>query len=473
MRVRIFFIAMMLISITLSVFAETITLQDFLDMVYQNHPFFSREALTAEIEKKQAESLLGAKDWQFSVSPYYSHLGEASAAEYSAQSLDSIGGEAAFGGPIWTTGGTLGFSVVSDYNIRHYGSGTPNSEAFKQSIGLSYTQPLLKNMGGILDRLGYELSAYGINLAEVQSLENEEDFMLDLSTRFLDWVHLSEMVRIFEERLRLAGEQLAQVEARYRSNLVDRVDVLRGEDAVRSAEQGLLQLETKWKARQAELAVLARSEEIYEKSPVFELYVLEELPEMEESVSALIENSRLLGTFQILENQLVHQRAGLLEEKRPELNLIFSGGLAGRDEKFVSSLEITKPDVTVSLEFKAFPGNQGIKAKIEKIDLQVRQLQDEKGGFAISLEASIRNLQIQIVEMEKILELNQAQIRSAQEKTEEELKLYNQGRGQLTFVIQSRDNEQNARLSYADNAALYHNLIFQYHALLDELFPSE
>jgi len=73
--------------------------------------------------------------------------------------------------------------------------------------------------------------------------------------------------------------------------------------------------------------------------------------------------------------------------------------------------------------------------------------------------------------MGKILELNQAQIESAQEKTKEELKLYNQGRGQLTFVIQSRDNEQNARLSYVDNAALYHLLKLQYQALLDKLYP--
>ena len=41
----------------------------------------------------------------------------------------------------------------------------------------------------------------------------------------------------------------------------------------------------------------------------------------------------------------------------------------------------------------------------------------------------------------------------------------------LTFVIQSRDNEQNARLSQAGSAALYHRLRLQYRALVDELAP--
>jgi len=52
------------------------------------------------------------------------------------------------------------------------------------------------------------------------------------------------------------------------------------------------------------------------------------------------------------------------------------------------------------------------------------------------------------------------------------LKLYNQGRGDLTFVIQSRDNEENAKLTYAQNSTLYHKLILQYRSLLDELLPS-
>jgi hypothetical protein len=83
------------------------------------------------------------------------------------------------------------------------------------------------------------------------------------------------------------------------------------------------------------------------------------------------------------------------------------------------------------------------------------------------------NLLIQLEDLEKVLDLNQKQIESAQEKTKEEIKLYNQGRSQLTFVIQSEDNEEAAWLTYAGNAYLYHSLILQYYALLDELLIIE
>jgi outer membrane protein TolC len=69
-----------------------------------------------------------------------------------------------------------------------------------------------------------------------------------------------------------------------------------------------------------------------------------------------------------------------------------------------------------------------------------------------------------------VLELNAGQIKSAREKTKEELKLYNQGRGDLTFVIQSRNNEENAKLTLAGNALTYHKMVLEYRALMDQVF---
>ena len=89
---------------------------------------------------------------------------------------------------------------------------------------------------------------------------------------------------------------------------------------------------------------------------------------------------------------------------------------------------------------------------------------------AVALASALTSLHIQLSELEEVLALNQEQIESARERTEEELKLYNQGRGELTFVIQSRDNEQNAKLTLAQNALTYHKLLIEYQALTDQLF---
>ena len=58
-------------------------------------------------------------------------------------------------------------------------------------------------------------------------------------------------------------------------------------------------------------------------------------------------------------------------------------------------------------------------------------------------------------------------------ETVAEVERYNSGRGELTFVIQSQDNEMAARLAYARNAATYQALGLQLRALTDSLLDSD
>jgi outer membrane protein TolC len=318
------------------------------------------------------------------------------------------------------------------------------------------------------------LSDFTIDLTEVQATENQEDFLADVAIRYIEWVFFSEAIVIGEERLKLAEEQLEQTMKKYNANLVDRVDVLRAEDAINISKQTILQLESQWKAKQAELAVLAGTEEVYKKRPSYDIYSLVPLPEREEASSQLKSQSRLLQTFGILREQLLYQRDGLLNQRRAQLDLTLAGGLFGRGEDdFGESLKIYRPDMTVSLLFSTPLEKRTINGQIDKLDVEIKRIEEDMKSVETNLLSAMINLLIQIVELEKVLELNQEQINSAREKTEEEIKLYNQGRSQLTFVIQSRDNEENAKLLYAENASLYHTLLLQYRALLDELLLVE
>ncbi|MCH8289030.1 MAG: TolC family protein, partial [Candidatus Marinimicrobia bacterium] len=122
-----------------------------------------------------------------------------------------------------------------------------------------------------------------------------------------------------------------------------------------------------------------------------------------------------------------------------------------------------------ALQFSVPLGNNSAKSNINRTDVQISQLRSQVKEVVIGLTSIVSNLHTQMTEMEKVLQLNVEQINSSKEKTKEELKLYNQGRGDLTFVIQSRDNEQNAKLLYAVNAFTYHTLFIQYRSLTDQL----
>jgi outer membrane protein TolC len=462
--------------------AQTITLDEYLDRIYRVHPFFEKESLSVAIENRAQEGLLGTEDWNLTGTSYYSHQKLLASSAFSPDRIDALGLDAAAQRAFWKTGGRLSLSWSSQFSdqkladiVIPFPTGsmvipTGPSEFYQHKVYASYSQPLLQNYGGKLDRLAYELSDYDIDFTEVQTVENQEDFLADLAGRFLNWVLLTEQKRIAEERKLLAEEELERTVKKRKSFLVDQVDVLRAEDAVRIAEQSLVLVESQWKALRAELSVLCRSEEMCQKSPRFDLYHIEQLPSPEDARRTLREQSRILHTLGIRRDQLLHLRDGYQEQVRPQLFLNLGAGLQGGDDRFGDAFVLDKPDMSVSLMFQYPLENRSARTNVATTTLEIDRLETEIENISLELESAAVNLLILIREMEKVLQLNQEQIESAAAKTEEELDLYNQGRSDLTFVILSRDNEQQAKLTYAQNAASYQKLILQYRALMDEFF---
>jgi len=166
---------------------------------------------------------------------------------------------------------------------------------------------------------------------------------------------------------------------------------------------------------------------------------------------------------------LLRQETATKELTRAQLLLTTQVGLVSGAEAAGDAFGFDNQDLGVFLQYKYPLGNTRATREFEKVQLQVRQLKYASDEAELGLESAARNLLIQIQELEKAMDINQQQLETGRQKTEAELKRYNQGRGDLTFVIQSQDNEQNIHLSYAQNAALYHNLTLRLKAILDEL----
>jgi outer membrane protein TolC len=462
--------------------ASTITLPELIESLKKTHPFFTKESLSPEIERKSQESHLGAQDWVVRSSPYYTYQEPVSSGLGIPSKLHNIVANVAVEKTLWSTGGRFSLSWSTSYNDQTVADivipmptgdiviPVGPSAFYTNKAYLTYTQPLLQNLGGKLDRLNYELNAYTVDIIDLQAQENEEGFILDIADIFLDWVLLTEQQRIAKERLGLSKEQLGQVKRKHAAYLVDRVDVLRAEDAVRIAEQTLVLIGSQLEAKRAELAVIAQTEQLYDDEPDFDIYRLDTLPEIDEAVATIKERSKILNALRIRREQLVHLVSGYEETERPQLYLSIGAGLQGGHEEFSESFELDKPDVLIALDFRYPLGNRKARADILRSTLEAKQLTEDIRNIELEFEAGIHNLLVLIKRMEEVLNLNEEQIASARAKTNEEIKLYNQGRNLLAIVIQSRDNEQQAKLTYAQNAATYHKLIIQYRALMDELF---
>lgn len=464
------FIGVILLVGGVNVRAETITQREFLRQLIDSHPLFVKEKLTMEILTEERKGLKSINDWNFNSTAVYNH-DEPAFAFTGPEKTDAFQLSGSVNKLNWNNGSVLSASFATtrvDLKIDPF-YGVPDNY-YENILAVSYSLPLKKNKGGLLNRLAYDLKKYDIDISDLISLENQENFLEIYSLKFLEWVFLLEQKSIIQQRLELSKELLHNTQEKRDANLIDEVDVIRANDAVLIAQQNLMLVDTKIGGIKSELAEITQDSRYLYLSPVFDLYQFDDLKSIDESVQELHDNARMLKYLSIRIDQLRYFQKGNKEQTKPDLSFFTELSVTDADKGIGNSLVMDKPSVMVGLKY-AFPfGHKEAKSNMVKTELQVDQLIKEKEEISLNLTSSLVSVHQQLSQLNKVLELNVLQIESAKKKTDEEMKLYNQGRGQMTFVIQSRDSEEAAKLTYAENAFQYHKLSLLLLEITDQLY---
>jgi outer membrane protein TolC len=450
--------------------ARAIELDEYIELVKQNHPFFQKEQLAVEVEESRRPTLLPRYEWRYSLMPQYTVRDEPSTSDLFSNMAQVAALEAGMERS-FADGRQVGLSVSTSYTWLQnppVPTVAEEEDSFRHGLTLSASWPLKKNVER-LARLGYDLQEYTIRAKETQIQENLESFLVEPATLFIDWAYALELVDIYRQRLELAEEQLQTTNRMYRSNLVDRLDVLRAEDAIRTAQQAIFEYESLAKSIQATLATLSDTQSIYEQRPDFDFYSFTKLPAAAEAALRGKTSTRLKEPLLVLIEQLRFQSDAVGEREKSTLDLFLEAGIYGPQEKFVDSLRVIYPQATVGLSYSPATGLEQVESERLFIRTQIRQLEAEIEALEKTVETNVTSLLIQAADLEKIIELNRQLIDSAEEKAVEEARLYNQGRNMLTNVIQSRDNVQAQKARLVDSFARHHRLIIQYRALMDQL----
>lgn len=481
---RILAVAGCLAIVATAAAAQVVTMDEYLERVKTTNPYFRVEKMQKDIAQKESDRYLGRQDWRLNANSSINHVEPLRTGPFDPDRVDvfvlGAGTERSF----WGSGSRLtvdwqtditdqkipGFSIPGPGGGIEIPIGPPTF--YRNILSATWSLPLMQNSGGELDRLDYDLSLYDIDINDVTALENQENYLLDVGSTFIQWALAEEQIRIAEDRLDIATEELERSERKRSAFLVDEVDVLRSRDALLGTQSALYLIESQWKAVQAELATLAEDVEIYQSKPQYDIYDLPGPPEIESFVDYVTHRTRLVRTLEFQLEQIVRLEQGYDDIKKPELALNLRAALLGGDEDFTGSFEITNPDVGIGLVFSYPINNRTATADVEKTRLQIRQLELSIQNTQLSLEAAARTIIVRMRELRDVIDNNIEQISSNKKRTEEEIKLYTQGRNDLTFVIQSRDRVALSELEYAGNAAEYHHLLLQLRALSDELLPT-
>ncbi|MDH5678863.1 MAG: TolC family protein [Nitrospinota bacterium] len=464
---------------------QTISMESFLERVKVTHPYFRKETLAVEVERKTQESLVGTEDWVLSGSPSYLHAEPARAGGFTPESIDQMGVTVGLSRHYWSTGSTLSFEFGHTYSDQRAEDiqlplpdgpvSLPNDAGVFRETGLSvtYRHPLMQNSGGLLSRLAHDLQGFNVEAATIVAEENQENFLLNIGGKYIDWALLAEQRAIADARLELAKNESARTQEKRKHNLVDDVDVIRAKDAVIIGRQNIGLIDSAMAGIEAELRTIASMEAGSKLAPDFDLYSpARDILPLAQSLERLGESSRLLRIFDIRLRQVESQKMGASEAEKPRLDAVLQGGVKGGGAELGDSTQMDKPQALAALVFSYPLGATSARADIAKAALQQERISEERSSTLYDLQGALKNTLARITILEQALALDRERIKIAEEKTKAELKRYDQGRSELTFVIQSRDSEEAARLVHARDCADYHRLALVYRALMDTLLPS-
>ena len=435
---KIFFMLILIISAG-HLFAEKITIESFISNILEKHPQLELYAENENTVKIRSESALSLEKWIFSIKPFINYFGEASSLQYKSSETKQYGTELSIKTPLGLSGGEIGLSGSAAADYYEPLSADTGDELYKPKITVFFNQSLLKNRGLKESKLLDQELKDDLNILVLNNKELTEKIIYEFSALYLDWVYLTETIQLMKTRLDFAEKLLQQIKARYNSNLVDAIDILRGEESVVNSRQSLILYQNR-----LELLVNSLKDEleidISNDTPDFDFYEISSAEAQGISFSDISENR--IFQINLLEKEKLEKtskRYKLL--KQASLDLSVNIGLSGRDEEFGNALSETSTDAGISLTYSGSVLNEKYNNLIDETESKINASELERTSLISEYKSLTNSLIKQLDHNKEILKSYETLISIAAEKTIEERKYYNQGRGELNYIIQSLDFE--------------------------------
>jgi len=427
--------------------AQAMTQAEFIQSLKNNHPFFNQQALSTQIKQVEMQATRANEDWLLSVSTTY-NKDQKDTVSFSANKAFTDNGSRA--------------------TLSHTWIGADISDG-KSKFSLDYVYPLLRNNGGINDRLELDVSQVAVVQHNLSRSEQEENFILKKLKRFVDLNYAQEQQLIHERRLSFAKQELVLVRKKFIASVVDKVDVLLQEDAYQKAKQQLLQAQQDLVVLRHEIAITldVDFDQITSKTNIYQPYKINN----QYNKKQLLGKARVLKITDLDLKILKRQLASFKNESKAQLDLNLGLVSEGEDTSYSNALSSQSTSWNIGLGLSYPLGGIKSSSNITKVQIKIKRLMQYKKEQTLDLSIAITTLREKITLLSELLKSNQKQIMIAKDRTTEEKSQYANGNGKASFVISAQNNEQNAQLGYAQVATNYQKAVLEYKATLDILAP--
>jgi len=452
----------LLIFILASFNGYSMTQSDFIKLYKSSHPFFKSQELESEIKQLNFEYYKGVEDWDLKILTKYQDIDNTGFIDASTEELEINTLELSASRKFVDSGVDINLAnTITDKTL-------DSSDRGNVKTSLDISLPLMKNKFGLNDRLDIDLAKIEIEKHLLDKFEkNEKSIAIALKT-FIDLAFYEEQLKINQERFNLAKSEHELSTKKYKASVIDKADMLLQDVTLQNSKKQLIKSEQELAIIKEEIALLINIKSSLVSSTNFDLYKIANI-DLSNIKSYLVINSRELNSIN-LEKKLNERKISSYENKTlPNLDLDIGITSEGQKDNISNANSNQKTSWNVGLTYSLPIGQTQEKSELLKARKMIKQSELKYDELLIDLMTLGRKYSQQVDSLKEIINIEKKQILIANERSREQRENYNNGNGEMEFVISAQDSVQTARLNLAESVTQYQKLLIDIKALLDQL----
>lgn len=459
--------------------ANTLELDQFVQHIRQHNPGVQRILEQQAIAAGQLEASRGIDDPLLTGGTGFAHTEPDRINGFEAQRSNDLNINAGISRTFSQTGTRLNGEVQDRYIDRSPGLASELGASYYQpSLTLRLTQPLLKNRGGLQDRLNIELNQLNQAFAVLNAQEQLESYFTQLATLYLDWYQAYRETAILELAHQKVAEQEQLVELKVRRQIAEPYELLR-------IQETRADYYSRWQQAQGRYQGLGRRIEKQMNLPR-ENTPAEYTPadpeasallraKTERAPDYLREASRLQALLDNLEQQQQQLLDASQDARQADLDVSVSYTRHGVDDDLVDAhgRDLDRDDYALMLEYRYPLGNRAASGDYRARAASKRQVQADTTQQLIDAEAALADLQAREHKLQVALAAADHKIALATRKLAAEQELYRIGQLDLFELQQDATTQLESRINRSQLYVQLQQLRLSIGELLDRNLPEQ
>ena len=318
------------------------------------------------------------------------------------------------------------------------------------SLTLQLILPLMKNSGGIQDRLNINIDKLGLELTRYSVREELESYITQLASLFIDWELSYREMKILHEVFQQVLEQEKVVKLKVNRQVAEKYELLRIQETVQDYYSRWQQSVGKYNGLTHQLInqlndITINKQNIKPQEPENSRIMSAE-EQIRRGENYLQNASRLKKILDLTKAQQLELFKARKNEQDPELNLSLNYTAHGIDNNFSNSYNSFDNDYSVMLKYKQPIGNSSAIGKYQEQVAVSRKIEDDTKQKMINAVSSLESLTSQSEKLIIAVDSSNKKIELAKLKLRQEYQLYKIGRLDLFQLLQDQKSQLESRL---------------------------